>query len=151
MRALSDPTLPVTLQILPFDAAAAQAERVATGDAAPPLDGTWPIRTLGPIPPVTVRDLRVAGTRAEWLSFEVAENTVLLIDAVEVADADPLLVLYDAFGNEIAFNDDANGTLNSQILVRLQPGTYLLALRHYSDGYGGTIRLSMERFVRAPN
>jgi hypothetical protein len=104
---------------------------------------------MGALPPVTVRDLRVAGTRAEWLSFEIVAPTVLLIDAVEVSDSDPLMILYDAGGTEIAFNDDANGTLNSQILVRLDPGLYLLAVRQYSDAAQGTIRLTTERFVRA--
>jgi hypothetical protein len=149
MRALSDPDLPVTLSVLAFDAEAAAAELVVTGEAAPPLDGSWPVRAMGALPPVTVRDLRVAGTRAEWLSFEIVAPTVLLIDAVEVSDSDPLMILYDAGGTEIAFNDDANGTLNSQILVRLDPGLYLLAVRQYSDAAQGTIRLTTERFVRA--
>jgi hypothetical protein len=149
MRALSDPDLPVTLSVLPFDAQAALAEQIAVGDAAPPLDGSWPVRALGVLPPVTVRDLQVAGTRAEWLSFEIAAPTVLLIDAVEVSDSDPLMILYDQSGTEIAYNDDANDSLNSQILTRLSPGLYLLAVRQYSDASQGTIRLSTERFVRA--
>jgi hypothetical protein len=150
MRALSDPDLPVTLMVLPYDAEAAAAELIATGDAAPPLDGTWPVRAMGVLPPLAVRDLTVAGTRAEWLSFEIAAPTVLLIDAVEVRDSDPLMILYDADGTEIAFNDDANGTLNSQLILRLDPGIYLLALRQYSDASQGVIRLTTERFVRAP-
>jgi hypothetical protein len=149
MRALSDPDLPVTLSVLPYDAEAAAAELIVTGDAAPPLDGTWPVRAMGALPPITVRDLAVAGTRAEWLSFEIAAPTVLLIDAVEVSDSDPLMILYDAGGEEIAYNDDANGTLNSQLILRLEPGTYLLALRQYSDASQGVIRLTTERFVRA--
>ncbi len=149
MRALADPDLPVTLSVLPFDAEAAATELVVSGEAAPPLDGSWPVRAMGSLPPVTVRDLRISGTRAEWLSFEIAAPTVLLIDAVEVTDSDPLMILYDAGGAEIAFNDDANGTLNSQILMRLDPGLYLLAVRQYSDANHGTIRLTTERFVRA--
>jgi hypothetical protein len=149
MRALSDPDLPITLSVLPFDAAAAQAETIAAGEAAPPLDGSWPVRAMGLLPPVTVRDLRVAGTRAEWLSFEIGAPTVLLIDAVGLSDSDPMLILYDAGGTEIAFNDDANGTLDSQLVMRLDPGLYLLALRQFSDAYQGTIRLTTERFVRA--
>lgn len=149
MRALSNPDLPVTLSVLPFDEAAAAAETIATGDMAPPLDGTWPIRAMGVLPPLTVRDLAVAGTRAEWLSFEIAVPTVLLIDAVEVSESDPLMILYDASGREIAYNDDANDSLNSQLLVRLNSGVYLLALRQYSDAYQGVIRLTTERFVRA--
>jgi hypothetical protein len=88
----------VTLSVLPFDAEAAAAELIVSGDAAPPLDGTWPVRAMGCLPPITVRDLNVAGTRAEWLSFEIAAPTVLLIDAVEVSDSDPLMILYDAGG-----------------------------------------------------
>jgi hypothetical protein len=80
----------------------------------------------------------------------VGAPTLLVIDAVEVRDSDPVIILYDAGGQEIAYNDDSNGTLNSQILTRLDVGIYLLAVRQYSDGYMGTIRLSAERFVRAP-
>jgi len=149
MRALSDPDLPIMLSVLPFDAEAAQAETIAAGEAAPPLDGSWPVRAMGLLPPVTVRDLRVAGTRAEWLSFEIGAPTVLLIDAVGLSDSDPVLILYDAEGTEIAYNDDANGTLNSQILIRLDPGLYLLAVRQFSDANQGTIRLTTERFMRA--
>jgi hypothetical protein len=137
MRALSNADLPVTLSVLPFDAEAAAAEQITVGEAAPPLDGTWPIFAMGPLPPVAVRDLSVAGTRAQWLSFEIVAPTVLLIDAVEVTDSDPLMILYDASGVEIAYNDDANNSLNSQLLVRLNPGLYLLALRQYSDASQG--------------
>ena len=59
------------------------------------------------------------------------------------------MILYDANGREIAYNDDANDSLNSQLLVRLNSGVYLLALRQYSDAYQGVIRLTTERFVRA--
>jgi hypothetical protein len=149
MRALANPDLPVTLTVLPFDADAAQAELYVSGDAAPPLDGSWPIRDMGLLSPLTVRDLNVAGTRAEWLSFDIAAPTVLVIDAVEVSDSDPLMILYDAGGQQIAFNDDANDSLDSQLLLRLDAGRYLLAVRQFSDVHDGVIRLTTERFVRA--
>jgi hypothetical protein len=88
-----------------------EAELYVSGDAAPPLDGSWPIRDMGLLSRLTVRDLNVAGTRAEWLSFDIAAPTVLVIDAVEVSDSDPLMILYDAGGQQIAFNDDANDSL----------------------------------------
>ncbi|MGP1356008.1 DVUA0089 family protein, partial [Roseicyclus sp.] len=149
MRALFDPELPVTLRIQPYDAAAEQAERIAAGDAAPPLDGSWPLIDMGLLPPVTVRDLPVQGRRAQWLSFELGAPTVLVIDAMQVGDADPVIILFDAAGTEVAFSDDSNGTLDSQILTRLEAGRYLLAVRHYSDSYSGAIRVATERFVRA--
>lgn len=149
MRALFDPELPVTLRIQPYDAAAEQAERIAAGDAAPPLDGSWPLIDMGLLPPVTVRDLPVQGRQAQWLSFELGAPTVLVIDAMQVGDADPVIILFDAAGTEVAFSDDSNGTLDSQILTRLEAGRYLLAVRHYSDSYSGAIRVATERFVRA--
>lgn len=149
VRALSDPDLPVTLVVLPYDAAAEQNEQIAAGEAAPPLDGTWPIRSLGLLSAVIERDLTVSGTRAEWVSFELDVPTVLRIDAREVRDSDPLIILFDRAGNEVAFNDDANGTLDSQLLLQLDPGLYLLAVRQYSDASTGTIRLTLQRFVAA--
>jgi hypothetical protein len=149
MRALFDPELPVTLRIQPYDAEAELAERIAVGDAAPPLDGSWPVRPLGLLPPVSVRDLPVQGRQAQWLSFDLDMPTVLVIDATGLGDADPVIILYDAAGTELAFNDDSNGTLDSQILIRLEAGRYLLAVRHFSDWYSGTIRVATERFVRA--
>ncbi len=150
MRSLSDPNLPVTVSVLGYDAAAALNELYATGDAAPPMDGSYPIMDLGVLPGRTVRDTQISGGSAIWYAFEVTQRGAIVIDAVEVTDSDPMLFLYDDLGTEIAFNDDSGGTLNSQIVARVQAGRYLLAVRQYSDSYQGIIRLATERFVPAP-
>ncbi len=150
MRALSNPDLPVNVSVIGYDANAALAELYATGDAAPPLDGSFPITDLGVLPGRSVRDQQISGTTATWFSFDVPEGGAIVIDAVEVTDSDPLIILFNDIGQEIAFNDDSGGTLNSQIVARVQQGRYLLAVRQYSDNYQGIIRIATERFVPAP-
>lgn len=149
MRALANPDLPVTLSVQPLVAGAAQAEAHVSGAATPPIDGSWPVRDLGILPPVSVRDVDVAGTRAAWFAFDIAAPTVLLIDAVGLGDADPVAILFDEAGQRIGFNDDADDGLDSRLVLRLAPGGYLLAIRHYAESYRGAIRLTMERLVRA--
>jgi hypothetical protein len=149
MRALSDPSLPVTVRVMRYDQQAALNELYASGEAAPPMDGSWPVTDMGPLPPRAVRDAQVSGRNAEWFAFEMPSRGMLLIDAIEVTDADPVIALFDDLGREIGFNDDANGTLNSQLAVRLDGGRYMLSVRQYSDGYQGIIRIATERFVPA--
>jgi len=149
MRALSNPDLPVILSVVGYDAAAALRELYATGDAAPPLDGSYPVVDLGLLPARSVRDAQIEGTTATWFAFQVSQAGAIVIDAVEVTDSDPLIVLYDDLGNEIAYNDDFGGTLNSQIVARVQAGRYLLAVRQYSDFYSGIIRIAIERYAPA--
>lgn len=150
MRSLSNPDLPVTVSVIGYDAQAALNELYATGDAAPPMDGSYPIIDLGVLPGRTVRDAQIAGRAAEWFAFEVTQQGVVVIDAVEVTDSDPLIILYDDLGQEIAFNDDFGGSLNSQITARVQAGRYMLAVSQYSEGYQGIIRIALERYVPAP-
>ncbi|PWK62756.1 DVUA0089 family protein [Roseicyclus mahoneyensis] len=149
MRALSDPNLPVTVRVLGFDARAAAAEAYAMGDAAPPLDGSYPVQSLGVVGRGLTQDVSVAGRTAQWFVIDVADYSLLIINADEVRDSDPVLIVFDEFGRELGFNDDANGTLNSELTVRTPPGRYLIAVRQYSDGYQGIIRLGVQRFVPA--
>lgn len=150
MRALGNPDAPVTVSVTGYDAAAALAELYDRGDAAPPMDGSYPITDLGVLPGRTVRDVPVAGGQATWFAFEVDQQGAIVIDAVEVTDSDPVIVLYNDLGQEIAFNDDHGGTLNSQITAQVPAGRYLLAVRQYFQDYNGIIRLATQRFVPAP-
>ena len=150
IRALSDPNLPVTVSVLGYDARAALAELYASGDAAPPLDGSFPVIDLGVLPGRSVRDQQISGGLAVWFAFDVPEAGAIVIDAVEVTDSDPVLILYNDIGQEIAFNDDFGGTLNSQIVARVNAGRYLLAVRQCSDFFQGIIRIATERYVPAP-
>ncbi|UWQ94180.1 PPC domain-containing protein [Rhodobacteraceae bacterium M385] len=149
MRALSNPDIPVTVSVVGYDAAAALAELYDTGEAAPPMDGSYPITDLGVLPGRSVRDAQIAGRQATWFSFEVTEQGAVVIDAVEVTDSDPVILLFNDLGQEIAYNDDHGGSLNSQITARVQAGRYLLAVRQYSDNYQGIIRIATERYVPA--
>lgn len=149
MRALSNPDVPVTVSVVSYSQADALAELYETGDAAPPMDGSFPIVDLGALPGRSVRDITISGPTATWFAMDVPEAGALIINAVEVTNSDPVLILYDDLGQEIAFNDDANGTLNAEIVARVNAGRYLLAVRQYSDGYDGIIRLATERFIPA--
>lgn len=149
MRSLSNPDLPVTVSVVGYDAAAALNELYSSGDAAPPMDGSFPIVDLGVLPGRTVRDVQISGQEATWFSFVVTQQGAVVIDAVEVTDSDPVLILYNDLGQELAFNDDSGGSLNSQITARVPAGQYLLAVRQYSDNYQGIIRIATERYVPA--
>lgn len=150
MRALGDPNIPVTVSVVGYDAQAALAELYDRGDAAPPMDGSYPIIDLGVLPGRLVRDVQISGQQATWFSFEVDQQGAVVIDAVEVTDSDPLLILYNDLGQEIAYNDDHGGTLDSQITARVPAGRYLLAVRQYAENYQGIIRIAAERYVPAP-
>ncbi|MDG3042711.1 PPC domain-containing protein [Roseicyclus marinus] len=150
MRALSNPNLPVTVRVSGFDARAMAMEAYATGDAAPPLDGSYPVQALGVVGRGLTQDVTVSGTMAQWFVVDIADYGMLVVNADAVTDSDPVLSVFDAFGRNLGFNDDANGTLNSELMVRTPPGQYLIAVRQYSEGYSGIIRLGFQRFVPAP-
>lgn len=148
MRALSDPNQPVTVSVRGYDPMAAMQEMYATGQASPPIGGSYPIVDLGVLQTRLVSD-RPVGADAVWYSFTVPDGGMALIDAIEISDSDPVIRLFDSVGRQIAFNDDSGGTLNSQLAVRVAPGTYLLGVTQYSTNYQGVIRVAMERFVPA--
>jgi len=149
MRALSDPTLPITLRVAGFDAAAVEAEAYAYGDAAPPLDGSYPVTQLGAVQTSLTRDVQAPGDQAQWFVVEVPAAGLLLITADELSDSDPVLSVFDGTGAMAGYNDDANGTLNSELIIRVDPGRYRIAVRQYASNYQGTIRLGLRRFVPA--
>ncbi len=150
MRALSDPNLPVTLSVAGYDARQAAIEAYDRGEAAPPLDGSYPVTSLGVLPARLSQDVTVAGARAQWFVVEVPTYGVLIVNADEVTDSDPVLALFDEFGRNLAFNDDSNDTLNSEVMVMTPPGRYLVAVSQYAADYSGIMRLGFQRFVPAP-
>lgn len=149
MRALSDPDLPVTVTVSPFDQAIANQELYAFADAAPPPGGSYPVTNLGVLPNVSLRDVQVPGRRAVFFSFEMTTPSVVVFTADEISDSDPWIRLFDASGALIDDNDDANGTLNSELVVRLQRGRYTVGVRQYSSDYNGVIRIGMTKYVPA--
>jgi len=148
MRSLSDPNQPVTVSVRPYSQEEAMREMYSTLEASPPIGGSYPIQDLGTLQGQLVRDAQVEGD-AIWYSFTVPQDGFVVIDAIGVQNSDPVIALYETVGREIAFNDDAGESLDSQISTRVSSGTYLLGVSQYSDQYGGIIRISMEQYVRA--
>ena len=148
MRALSDPNEAVTLSVMGYDPNRALFNMYASGQVSPPPGAGYPITELGVLQTRLIYDQPV-GSDAVWYSFSVPEGGLVLINAVEISDSDPMIVLFDGAGRELAFNDDAGGSLDSQIAQPVGPGTYMLGTMQYSSGYSGVIRVSIERFVPA--
>lgn len=149
MRSLADPNLPVTVSVEPYDPRAVAAEGYAMGDVAPPLDGSYPIMALGVVSGRLTHEARITGQQAQWFSIEIPSEGLVVVTADEVSDSDPVLSVFDEFGRMVDMNDDANGTLNSELTLRVGAGRYLVAVRQYSDSYAGTVRLGVQRYVPA--
>lgn len=148
LQALSDPEAPVTVTLSAYDPEQATRALYDRGEIAPPLDGSYPVRDLGPVDGRLVADAQMAPGTATWFSLQVQEAGLLLVEAIATASGDPTLTLFDDVGREIAFNDDYGQNYDSQIAARVFPGTYLVALTDLSDT-GPLLRLVAERFVSA--
>jgi hypothetical protein len=148
LNALSDTTQPITVSVLAYDAQAAQQGMYERGEAAPPLDGSYPITALGALSNRLRQDVQSTDT-ATWFSIDVNEPGLLLVEAVTNGQGDPSLTLFDDFGRQIGFNDDNGDSLDSLVTARVNPGTYLVAVRQVSDGGQALTRLLFERYVPA--
>ena len=147
VRALSDDSLPITVNVSTYDPQAAMMGVYARGEAAPPLDGTVPVTDLGLISTRLRQD--VQSTRdVSWFTVQVDAASLLLIEAIGNGNVDPWLIVFDDLGREIGQNDDYGGSLDSLLASRVQPGNYLIGVRQYGEGQG-LIRLVIERFVPA--
>lgn len=118
------------------------------GDASPPLDGSHPVKDLGELQTRLREDVNVGGN-ANWYSFDVSEGGLILVEAIAQGNGDPVLVMYDDLGRQVGYNDDTDGSLNSLLTVRVQPGTYLVAVRQLDNQTQGFIRMLFERYVPA--
>lgn len=143
-----DESLPITVTATAYDALEVQRNLYARGDASPPLDGSYPVDLLGELDTRLRKDV-TAGGDAEWMSFEVYEAGLVLVEAIAQGQGDPVLVMYDDLGRQLGYNDDYDGSLNSLLTVRVQPGTYLVAVRQLDNATTGLIRLVFERYVPA--
>ena len=148
LRALSDAFQPVTLTIKGYDAAEVLNTLYARGEASPPLDGSYPVTSLGVIASRIRQDAQVTG-ETSWFAVEVEEAGLLLIEAIAQGNGDPVLVLFDDLGREIAYNDDFGSGLDSQVTARVQRGTYMIGVRQLDETVQGFIRILAERFVPA--
>lgn len=148
MNALSDTSLPIAVSVLAYDAQAAQLGLYERGEAAPPLDGSYPVTALGPLSTRLRQDVQSTDATT-WFSFEVGEPGLVLVEAVTNGMGDPTLVLFDDFGREVAYNDDNGDSLDSLITARVMPGTYLVGVRQLGEGSQALTRMLFERYVPA--
>jgi hypothetical protein len=85
----------------------------------------------------------------DWFRLEVQTgrryNLALAgLENAEGQSVDPLLSVYDAQGNQLAFNDDANGTLNSALrYAPQQNGVVYVEARAFSSEATGAYRLGV--------
>ncbi len=80
----------------------------------------------------------VRGTRDQW-TLVISERTPVTIQ-LNSNDFDTYLELYQG-SSRINYNDDANGSLNSEIEATLQPGTYTVVARGFSESASGAYSL----------
>ena len=149
LDALSDTSLPVAVEVSIYDPEAAFAALVNRGEAAPNFDGTFEITSLGNVEGRLRHDAQ-AGQDATWFSIDIPEPGVILIEAISPgAEGDPWLVLYDDLGRQVALNDDNGDSYDSQLVARVNRGTYLVGLKDVS-GVSGLARMVFERYIPAP-
>jgi hypothetical protein len=90
----------------------------------------------------------------DWYQFSTRTGnryTITLNGAGEAPLGDPLLRVLDRDGNEIAVNDDANGSLNSALEFTPQSsGTVFIEASAYANAYSGGYALSIAS-ARVPN
>ncbi|WP_071675182.1 DVUA0089 family protein [Nioella nitratireducens] len=148
MRALNNPELPVRVSVQSYSEADMMLDLYANGEASPPPDGSaYPVVPLGTLQTQLVNDGAV-GPEARWLRFDVAEAGLVVINAVGIGQSDPMIALFDTVGREVAFNDDANNSLDSQISAQVSAGTYMLGVMQY-HGQNGAIRVTLQRYIPA--
>ena len=143
-----DKNLLITMTANVYDAMEVQMNLFARGDASPPLDGSYPVKFLGELQTRLRQDVNVSGDAA-WYTFDIYDGGIVLIEAIAQGQGDPMLFMYDDLGRQVGHNDDNNGSLDSMLTVRVQPGTYLVAVRQLEDQAQGLIRMVFERYVPA--
>lgn len=148
LGALTDTTLPITLTLTAYDAAAAMIGMYERGEASPPLDGSYPVTALGPLANRMRQDAQISG-KTTWYSVDIAEAGVILIEAVANGQGDPTVVLFDDFGRQVGFNDDNGDSLDSLLTARVTTGTYLVGLKQLDDTTTSLVRMLFERYVPA--
>lgn len=147
LSALADETAPITLTVSAYDPQAAVLAIYDRGEAAPPLDGTVPVTDLGLVSTRIRQDVN-ASSIASWFTVDVDAPSLLMLEAIGNASADPVLVIFDDLGREIGRNDDYGNGLDSLIAARVDAGTYVIGVWKYGEGLG-LIRLLVERYVPA--
>jgi hypothetical protein len=127
-----------TAALLMFTASASAQQADPAGDASTSarLDGA------------TEGDLSPAGDK-DWyrLRVEQGQRYSFALDGVpdaEGAAVDPMIGIYDAQGNQLAFNDDANGTLNAALQWSpAESGDVFVEVGAFMDTGAGPYRLTV--------
>jgi len=73
-----------------------------------------------------------------YLQFEVSAPTDVRIEATDESGVDPVMVLLDTSGNELASDDDGGGGRASRIETSLAPGSYCARVYNFSSNSGAT-------------
>ena len=148
LEALSDETQPVTVTVAAFDAAAAQASLIERGEAAPPLDGSYPVTSLGALQ-TRLRAATPAPEVYQYFSFDMPQSGLATVEAIGQGGVDPVVILFDEFGREVAYNDDGPTGLDSFLAQQLNIGTYILGIGQFGDQGSGGVALALQRWVPA--
>ncbi len=78
-----------------------------------------------------------------YLQFEVSSPTDVRLEATDDSGVDPVMVLLDTSGNELASDDDGGGGRASRIETSLSAGSYCARVYNFSSNNGPTtIQLS---------
>jgi len=145
--ALSDTALPIDIALSAYDPMQAMIGMYERGEASPPLDGSYPVTMLGDLASRVRQDVMTSG-KATWFAFNVKEGGMVVIDAVTNGMGDTVIALFDDFGRQVAYNDDANNSLDSMIAARVLPGTYTLGVWQLGGGDAQIMtRMLFERYV----
>lgn len=148
LSALSDTSAPITVTVKAYDQVAGMIGMYDRGEAAPPLDGSYPVTMLGALDQRIRQDIQTTDMTT-WFAMDVKQGGLIVIEAVTNGMGDPTLVLFDDFGRQVAYNDDANNTLDSMIAARVLPGTYLVGVRQLGGEQQVLTRMVFERYVPA--
>lgn len=147
--AIDNDDLPITLTVIEYDPIAAQMALYASGELAPPMDGTVQITDLGSLD-TRMRQDATTSFDVTWFSIDMPENGLLLAEAVSAGEgSDPWLVAYDDLGRKVGQNDDYGEGFDSLIAARVNAGTYIIGVRQLEEGITGNVRMVFERYTPA--
>jgi hypothetical protein len=147
--AIDSNDLPITVSVSEYDPVAAQQALYASGDVAPPLDGSVPFTALGVLQNRLRQDVTTTGDMT-WFTIEMPEAGLLLAESVSVGgDGDPWMVAYDDLGRKVGQNDDYGENYDSLIAARVNAGVYLVGVRQLEEGMSGSVRMVFERYTAA--
>jgi hypothetical protein len=150
ISAINSNEQPITVSVSEFDPIAAQQALFASGEIAPPLDGSVPFTALGTLENRMRQDVSTTGD-VTWFTIYMPAAGLLLAEAVSVGgEGDPWLVAYDDLGRKVGQNDDYGENYDSLIAARVGAGTYLIGIRQLEDEMSGSVRMVFERYTAAP-